>query len=152
MVDEPDETQKGDGEDEPANGGPAGAALVGPVPSQGGEEGGDDEGEEDEARALGGPVEELVDEDGEGGVPGREEGGLEDGADQGGEEAAGREHEFEGFEGVGGAECGVGDDGVVVGDPVGRRRRRRLVVRRGGLFRAAEAGSGPAAAGPGAAG
>lgn len=58
---------------------------------EGGEEGGQDEGEEDKAGAERVPAEEIVDAEGDDGVPGSEEGGLHECAVKGREEAAGGE-------------------------------------------------------------
>lgn len=91
VVHSPHGDEEGGGEGEAEGGGEAGPALVGPVADEWGDEGGEDEGEEDEAAAGGGVVEEAVDVQGEDGVPGCEEGGLDEGAEEGGEEAPGGE-------------------------------------------------------------
>lgn len=88
MGDEAEEDEEGAGEDEACGGEPAGAVLVGRPANQGSGEGGDDEGEEDEAGAGGGPVEGPVDEEREDGVEGGEERGLHGAAPEGGEETS----------------------------------------------------------------
>lgn len=88
MVDEPQQHQKGAGEDEAASGEPARAGRIGEMADEGGDEGGEDEGEEDEAGASGGPVEDGLYAEGEDRVEGGEEAGLHKTAPEGGEEAA----------------------------------------------------------------
>ena len=102
-----DGDEEGDGEEEAEGGGDAGTALVGPVAHQGRGEGGENEREEDEAAAGGGPAEEGVHVQRQDGVPGCEEGGVDEGAEEGGDEPAGTE---EAEDGRGGAFAG-GDGG-----------------------------------------
>ncbi len=62
---------------------------VGVGSDEGREEGGKDEGEEDEARAKGVPPEQVIDAEGDDGIPGSKESGLHQGAVEGGKEAVG---------------------------------------------------------------
>lgn len=91
MIYEEEKHDGGRGEEETEGDGDARTMAVDEFPYHGSEEGGKGDGKEDEACAEGGPIEEVSNAEGEGGVPGCHQNGLDEGEVEGGPEAGGGE-------------------------------------------------------------
>lgn len=91
VVDGPHGDEERDRQGKPDGGGDAGTAFVAPVSDYRRDEGWQDQRQEDETAACGAPSEKAVDVEGEDGVPGCEEGGLDEGTKESGKETAGGE-------------------------------------------------------------